>query len=302
MILARTRREVGGLGELQPAGAVLGRQAERVAGVADQPALGAAGRVVAPALAVAVEQGQGHHLVDDAGQLAADLPALELRLPGLAVHLVDHALEDADEDHRPAGRVLQVLEQPDHLAGEQAVGAAHVRLAGLVAERLGPGLGPGHRLPGQVGDAVDEHDLLAGEQADQVRIELADMGVVAGREEPGRIGRRARAADQAGEVDRVGEAADRDAVARPALQRLHPGLEVDDHRVRRRQPVRQRGLAHAGGPEDRERGLAGGLGQALVGADEAQAAGGRCLHQRASTAGAAGRAIRVAPRTPSARA
>ena len=42
-----------------------------------------------------------------------------------------------------------------------------------------------------------------------------------------RIGRRIGAADQHGDVAEVDEAADRDAVARPVLDRLHAGLEIE---------------------------------------------------------------------------
>jgi hypothetical protein len=62
------------------------------------------------------------------------------------VELVDHPLEDADQDHRLASGVLQVLEQRDHLAGEQPEGAAGIRLPVLVRECLRPRLRPGHRL------------------------------------------------------------------------------------------------------------------------------------------------------------
>ena len=55
-------------------------------------------------------------LVDDAGEFSGGLAAFHLRLPGDAVELVGHALEDADENHRPGRRALQVLEQPDDLA------------------------------------------------------------------------------------------------------------------------------------------------------------------------------------------
>ena len=68
--LAEQRAEVRRLGHVEPAGAVLGRQPERIAGPADEAAVLAALRVVAPAVAIGGEQAQRDHLVDDAGQLA----------------------------------------------------------------------------------------------------------------------------------------------------------------------------------------------------------------------------------------
>ena len=188
----------------------------------------------------------------------------------LAIELVDDALEHADEDHGLARRVLQVLEQRDHLAGEQAVGAADIGLAGLLAERLGPGLGPGHALAGQLGDAVDEDDPLRRDQLDQVRIGPGDVLVVAFGEEGARVGRRIDAADQAGDVDGIEPAADRDAVARPVLDGFHAGLEVDAQRRAREQGPEQRRLADARRTEDRHGGLAVRRGQTLVGGDDVQ--------------------------------
>jgi hypothetical protein len=160
----------------------------------------AAVRVVAPAVAVVAEEADGHHLVDDAGELARRLAALHLRLPGGAPHVVGDALENADEDHGLALGMLQVLQQPDHLPGEQPVGAAGVRLAGLVGEGLRPALRPGHRLPGQVGDRVDEDRALGCDQLDQVGMGSRKMPVVRLGEERVLVRCRVDAADQAGDV------------------------------------------------------------------------------------------------------
>ena len=95
--------EVGRLGHVEAAGAVLGRQAVGVAGLADEAPLG--GLVVehVAAVGVAAEEVHREHLVDDAGQLARGLGALHLRLPGDGVELVGDLLQHADEDHRLAG-------------------------------------------------------------------------------------------------------------------------------------------------------------------------------------------------------
>ena len=70
-----------------------------------------------------------------------------------------------------------------------------------------------------------------------------------------RVRRRIGPTDQDGEIAKVHEAADRDAGAGPVLHRLHAGLEVEAHRLVRRQGLEQRCLADAGRSEDRERGL-----------------------------------------------
>ena len=104
-------------------------------------------------------------------------------------------------------------------------------------------LRPRHRLAGQVGDAVDEDDPLAGNHPDQVGIGLAEMLVMAFREEAVGIGGRINAADEACNVERIGEGAHRDAVARPVLHRLHAGFEIEAESVLWRQGLEQRGLS-----------------------------------------------------------
>ena len=54
--LGEERAEVGRLGDVEAAAAVLGRQAEGVAGAADEPAVLAALGVMPPAVAVAAEE------------------------------------------------------------------------------------------------------------------------------------------------------------------------------------------------------------------------------------------------------
>src|SRR5581483_11600687 len=131
--------EVGGLGQVEAAGAVLGRQAPGVARPTHDASLPARDRVMAPGACgtlVRVEERKGEDLVDDAGELARGAPAFHLWLKTLAAEIINHPFEDADEDHRLAGRVLEVLEHTDRLAGEQAIGAAGVGLAGAVGESL----------------------------------------------------------------------------------------------------------------------------------------------------------------------
>ena len=98
MALFEHRHQVGRFGRIELAGAVLRRQAPGIAGAADEAARRAARRIVAPALAVGIEQRERHDLVDDAGQLARDLAAFHLRLERLAAELIDDAFQNADED------------------------------------------------------------------------------------------------------------------------------------------------------------------------------------------------------------
>jgi hypothetical protein len=93
-------------------------------------------------------------------------------------------VEDADEDYRAVRGMLQELKHPDHFACEQPVDTPRVQFVSLAAERLRPRLGPGRRLRGQIGDAVDEHELPAAPQAVVVRVEPCDVAVVAGRKKP----------------------------------------------------------------------------------------------------------------------
>ena len=74
--------------------------------------------------------------IDDAGQLEPGLRAVDLRDEDLAIEVVELLVEDPDEPDVLAARVLEVGEPGDHLAPVQPVGAAHVRLAGLLRMRL----------------------------------------------------------------------------------------------------------------------------------------------------------------------
>jgi hypothetical protein len=63
-----------------------------------------------------------------------------------------------DKDHGLAGRVLQMLERLDHFTPEQAIGAAHVGLAGALGQRFRLLAGIDHHLAREIGDAVDKDD------------------------------------------------------------------------------------------------------------------------------------------------
>jgi hypothetical protein len=75
-------REIGGLGFIEPAGAILRWQAEAIAGTADQAPLAAAFGVVAPGIALALEQTHGDDLIDNARQFARGLAANNVLLWG----------------------------------------------------------------------------------------------------------------------------------------------------------------------------------------------------------------------------
>ena len=166
MILARQRAEVGGLGDVEAAGAVLGRQAERscrrgrpaggprpFAGSWRQPSPSGSNRLIE---------------ITWSTMPGSSRPALPPSICGCQCSRLNSSTTRSRMPTKITvlpGRMLEVLEQRDHLAGEQPVGTAGIRLAGLVAESLRPRLRPGHRLAGQVGDAVDEDDPLAGDHA-----------------------------------------------------------------------------------------------------------------------------------------
>ena len=217
------------------------------------------------------ETAHGDHLVDDARELTCGLAAFHLRLPGDTIELVADALKDPDEDHGATWCMLQVLQEPNGLAGQQPIGAAGVGLTGLFGKGLRPRLRPGHREPGEIGDRVHKDDALARDDADQVRIGLSQVPVMTFAEERLLVGRRIHAADQTGDVESIGEAAHRDAVAGPVLDRLHPGFEIDAERLCRRQGLEQRGLSDAAWAEDRHSGLGARFCKALIDGDDTQA-------------------------------
>ena len=65
----------------------------------------------------------------------------------------------------------------------------------------------------------------------EIRVLRPQMRVVSLREVLVGLGGRVRAADQAGDVEGIGEPAERDAVAAPVLDRLHARLEVETERL-----------------------------------------------------------------------
>src|SRR5262249_13452667 len=95
------------------------------------------------------------------GQLAAGARAFHLQLPAGDVELVDGPLQDPDEDHVLAARMLQVLQPGYHLARVQTVSAAGVLLTGAFRERFGLLLGVPKRQSTRGGDAVDENCRVA---------------------------------------------------------------------------------------------------------------------------------------------
>ena len=179
---------------------------------------------MAPIVFVSGKQAHRDDLVDDARQFTRSLAAFHLRLPNRAIELVGDLFENADKDHCLARRMLEMLHQPDDLAGEQAISAARIWFAVLLREGFGARSRPRHRLAGQVGDAVDEDDLLARDHLDEVRVGLAEVFVVALGEEATGICRRIDAANKATNVEGIGKGAYRDAVALPVLNRLQASL------------------------------------------------------------------------------
>ena len=119
--------------------------------------------------------------------------------------------------------------------------------------------------------------MLSTKMIDFEREEFLDAGagidaagmLVMLRAVPGvRIGRGIGPADQHGEIAEIDEAADRDAGARPVLDRLHAGLEIEADGLLGRQRLQQRRLADARRSEDRNRRLVLRGRQALIGSDD----------------------------------
>ena len=92
--------------------------------------------------AVGLQLRHGDHLIDDPRQLEPGLGAIDLRLEDLAIEVVELLVEDPDKPDVLGPRVLQMGEPADHLAAVQPVGTAHIRLAGLLRQRLGLALAP----------------------------------------------------------------------------------------------------------------------------------------------------------------
>ena len=89
-------------------------------------------------LAVAeVDELHGDDLVDDGGEFASGLAALELRAPfDEAIEVVDDALEHGNEHDVLSAGVLQLLQPMHHLPTVQPVSAARVFRAGARGGRL----------------------------------------------------------------------------------------------------------------------------------------------------------------------
>jgi hypothetical protein len=117
--LGDQRAEMRRLQQVEATAAVFGREAVGIDGVGDEGAVGAA--------VLGLDLGQRHDLIDDAGQLQTGLAAFDLRHEHLAVVVIEAFVEDGDEHHVLAARVLQVGQGADHFLAEQAVGTAHDR-------------------------------------------------------------------------------------------------------------------------------------------------------------------------------
>ena len=225
---------------------------------------------MAPGIALALKQAHGDNLIDNARQFARGLAAFHLRLPGDAAELIGDTFQNADHDRGLAGRMLQVLQQPDHFTRQQAIGAARIGLAGLVRKRLGPRLGPGHGLARQIGDAVQKDDGLAGDQPHQIGMRGGEVLVMRLGEKPIRISGRVHAANQAGDGNRIVKASDGDAVAPPILDGFQTGFEVDADRLGSRQCFELRCLADTAWAKQRQCGFIGRARKAFIGRDNAQ--------------------------------
>src|SRR6266511_1518896 len=92
--LGEQRAEIGRLGHAQASRPILGGKPEGIASATDEAADLALGRLVPPAVAIRLEPTHADDLIDDSRQLAAGLAAFDLRLPVLAVELIDDPLQD----------------------------------------------------------------------------------------------------------------------------------------------------------------------------------------------------------------
>ena len=138
------------LDEVEAAGAILGGIAPGVQRLADEDAVE---DVLSPCVR---HLGHRQDFIDDARQLETGLRAVDLRHVDLAVEVIELLVEDADEEHVLRARMLKVRDPADHLAAVQPVGAADVRLAGLLGEGLGLLLGPLEAQATGDRDRVDE--------------------------------------------------------------------------------------------------------------------------------------------------
>ena len=118
------------------------------------------------------------------------------------------------------------------------------------------------------------------------------MLIVPFREEAVWIGGRTDPANEAADIERVRKGANGNAVARPVLNRLHTGFEIDAECLGSRQRLQQGGLADAARPEDRHGGLGARGGKPLVSRDDAEG------HHKPPTSRATTSTARSAPSAP----
>ncbi|CAM3583738.1 hypothetical protein THPR109532_17325 [Thalassospira profundimaris] len=206
---------MGFLDLVETPAAILGGEAEGVQCLANEGP-----KRLAVALA---DFGHGDDLIDDAGQFVAGLGAVDLGGEDAPIEVVELLVEDPDEPDVLASRVLQVGEPGDHLLAVQAVGAAHVGLAGTLGDRLRLALAPLEAQPSGNRDAVDEDGLVLIQRrrvaeaiTDRLEMRLAVDLVFAKR--------RVRPTDEDGEVAAFLPSPRADGVARPALDGEIAGL------------------------------------------------------------------------------
>src|SRR6476620_5094463 len=96
------------------------------------------------------------------------------------------------------------------------------------------------------------------------------MLVMALGKEPSGIRGRIDAARQTRDVEGIREGAHLDAVARPVLNRLDAGLEVDEGGFVGWQALEERGFSHTAWAEDRHGGFGARLAEALIRGDNAK--------------------------------
>lgn len=259
--LGHQAAEVGFFDRAEAAGAVLGRKAPGVDGLADEGAVG-----IAP---LGLQLCHGDHLIDDPRQFQPGLRSVDLRLEDLAIEVVELLVEDAHEPDILGSRVLQMREPGDHLAAVQPVSPTHIRLAGLFRQRLGLALAPLKAEPPGDGDRVDE-DSLKAVKLSRITELLADGGVV--RRAIGLLVAQAgvRAADEHCEIPAFRPCARPDAVAGPAFDGKIASFQIHEQRSGGIQCPQEAGLADTGFPEDTALDAAR-FGQPLVGGDDGQA-------------------------------
>ena len=246
------------LDQVETAGAVLRREVPLIDRLADKGPIRRAG--------VALDFRHRQDFIDDARQLEAGLRAVDLRLEDAPIEVVELLVEDPDEPDVLRPRVLQMGQPRDHLAAVQAVGAAHIGLAGLVRKRVGLPLAPLEAEPPGDGDRVDEDRVVALERS-RIAEALAhrrEVGLAVDLVVPQR---RIGAADEDREVAALGPCARPDAVAGPSLDGEVARLQVDEQCSGGVERPEKRGLADPGLAEDRALDAAR-LGKTLIGGDD----------------------------------